>query len=111
MNDEDLVAHLLTFLTPKYHNIRRFIWDRPIENQTIDYIRNTLLEHEAQTSLDAPIVEKTALKVSTKKDPHYQVSKKHQDSKRPDTNRRDTCDLTCFYCLKKDHIEPDCRLK
>ena len=48
MNDEDLVSHLLTFLKPKYHNIRRFIWDRPIEKQTIDYIRNTLLEHEAR---------------------------------------------------------------
>ena len=81
MNDEDLVAHLLTFLTPKYHNIRRFIWDRPIENQTIDYIRNTLLGHEAQVSLDAPVVETTALQVSGKKGPHRRVYKKQQDTR------------------------------
>ena len=80
MNDEDLVAHLLTFLIPKYHNIRRFIWDRPIENQTI--VRDTLLEHEAQVSLDALVVETTALQVtsSVKKGPHHQAHRKRPNT-------------------------------
>ena len=50
----------------KYHNIRCHIWDWPIENQTMDYVRNTLLEHEAQTSLNTPVVETTALAKSIK---------------------------------------------
>ena len=61
ITNEDLVSHLFTFLPMKYHNIRHHIWDRPIENQTIDYVRNTLLEHEAQTSLNTPAVDTTAL--------------------------------------------------
>ena len=128
ITDEDLVSHLLTFLPVKYHNIRRHIWDRPIENQTMDYVRNTLLEHEAQTSLDTPAVETTALAAKSIKSAkpakaakavkgshhhHHHYKGKYRDNQRyhQSTNRQGTRDLTCFYCLKKGHFESDCRLK
>ena len=63
---EDFVSHLLSFLSPKFHNIRRFIWDHPVADQTLDDVRNTLLDHESQTSLETLAVETAALTVTTK---------------------------------------------
>ena len=92
----------------------------------MDYVRNTLLQHEAQTSLDTPAVETTALAAKSIKSAkpakaakavkgphHYHHKGKYQDNQRyhQSTNRQVTRDLTYFYCLKKGYFESDCRLK
>ena len=118
--------HLLTFLSPKFHNIRHlnFIWNNPraIADLTLDYVRNTLLDHEAQVSLDTPAVETTALtttaskpKPKPKRQPGRQGQKKKDQSNREhkwkDRRQTPSRDITCYYCLMNRHYEADCRLK
>ena len=118
ISDEDLVTHLLTFVSTKYHNIRRHIWDRPLENQTLDYVRNTLLEHEAQINLDPPIVETTALAIRNGRrfpKKNHQSQNRQKDGSdqqaKADQQEDNSNGFRCYHCLRKGHLQSECRLK
>ena len=110
ISDQDFVEHLLTFLSPKFHNMRCFIWDHPKAYQTLD-LRNTLLDHEAQVSLETPAVETTALATSAPKSKRQSGRQGQNRNHQRDHDWKDRKDMTCYHCLRKGHYEADCKLK
>lgn len=63
ISEQTLVMHILNYLTPKYHCIRRHIYEWDLKNQTLNYVRKTLLEYES--NMEEVVTETTALATTT----------------------------------------------
>ena len=115
---ESLVTRLLNFVSTRYQNIRCHIGTDHLTEQILDYVRNTLLEHEAQTTMDAAVSETTAMATSRSR---YQKNCRqtwnHQNNKQQTQQtidqqpEADIEKIKCYYCLRKGHYQSECKVK
>ena len=103
LSDRTVITQILNTLPSKFEGIIRHIKDKPISDQTIDSVLDTLLEHERTTYLPEPL-ESQALftrKPSNGRKPHHDRNKGFK-SRHP--YRRDKTQApTCWYCTREGH--------
>ena len=74
-------------------------------------MQNTLLDHEAQVSLETSAVETTVLATSAPKSKRQSGRQGQNRNNQRDHDWKDRKDITCYHCLRKGHYEADCKLK
>lgn len=127
LSDRNLVAQILYTLPPKYKGIKRHITDKPADDQTVDYVLDTLLEFEKSSQAGQPETQAMWLHTSHASQPplpnsncHFSNPPSHSfkreihrgkfNKRRPHTSNQ-KLSVTCWYCLKSGYKEIDCCTK
>jgi len=111
LSDRTVITQILNTLPSKFEGIIRHIKDKPISDQTIDSVLDTLLEHERTTYLPEPLESQALFTRKKGRKPHH-VSDRNKGSKSRHPYRRDnTRAPTCWYCTREGHRESECAIK
>lgn len=120
LSKDEVIACIIIGLPESWSTISTIIENQPLETQTLDDVVNALNTHErklAMQATQAPLVQTNALAI------RYQKRKNsRQQGGRPskpfkgqdidsDEDQDDDNEEECWYCLKRGHMEKDCRTK
>jgi uncharacterized protein YheU (UPF0270 family) len=127
ITDETLTNHLLSTLPGEFSNIVDIITHKPVEEQTLAIVTETLIEYEKKLEArkaEAGAGPNTANTLANanglsaalrpqhrnnfRRTPYEKTGNASNDSRR---QSRDTSDAECWYCLQKGHMQRECDLK
>jgi hypothetical protein len=121
LSKDEVIAYILIGLPESWSTISTIIENQPLETQTLDSVVNTLNTHERKLATQATQAansteQSTALVVHHQKRKNTRQhrgrpSKPFKSHKDSDEDEDDDDEIECWYCLKKGHLEKDCRIK
>ena len=125
LSKDEVIAYILIGLPESWSTISTIIENQPLETQTLDDVVNTLNTHERKLATQATQV--TQATNSTEQSNAHVVRRQKRKNTRQqegrankpfqsrvqdqDSDQDDDDEIECWYCLKKGHMEKDCRIK
>jgi gag-polypeptide of LTR copia-type len=128
LSKDEVIAYVLIGLPESWSTISTIIENQPLETQTLDSVVNTLNTHERKLATQATQATQ-ATKAANSTEQSKALMVRHQKRKNTrqhggrsskpfksqdkdsDEDEDDDDEIECWYCLKKGHMEKDCRLK
>jgi hypothetical protein len=126
LSKDEVIAYILIGLPESWSTISTIIENQPLEAQTLDSVINTLNTHERKLATQAtqavqPTKQLNALVARHQKrkktrqyggraNKPYQYRDQDRDQDQ-DSDQDDEDEIECWYCLKRGHLEKDCRIK
>ena len=135
LSKDEIIAHILIGLPKTWSTISTIIENQPPETQTLDDVVNTLITHERKlATLVTQATQATQSANSTEQSNAHVVRRQKRKNTRQQEGRvnksfqgrgrgrdqdresdsdvdEDDDEIECWYCLKKGHLEKDCRIK
>ena len=132
LSKDEVIANILIGLPETWSTISTIIENQPPETQTLDDVVNTLITHERKLATLA--TQATQAANSTEQSNAHVVRRQKRKNTRQQEGRanksfqgrgrgrdrdresdsdfdEDDDEIECWYCLKKGHLEKDCRIK
>lgn len=118
LSKDEVIAYILIGLPESWSTISTIIENQPLEAQTLDSVINTLNTHERKLATQAthePTKQPIAFVGRHQKRQNTRLQggrpSKRSKSQDSDEDQDDDDEIECWYCLKRGHLEKDCRLK
>ena len=125
LSKDEVIAYVLIGLPESWSTISTIIENQPLETQTLDDVVNTLNTHERKLATQAT-QSNQATNSTEQSNAHVVRHQKRKNTRRQggrpskpfkgqdkdsDEDEDDDDEIECWYCLKKGHLEKDCRIK